>query len=148
MKHLGKINVFLTLVLAFALAALGLFPPAHTARAASDQGYDGYIVKTAAYTVKETENGSTFTNRGASGAFTFTLPAPFAGGHYRFVSIAAYAITVAPPTADTLIGYNDLDLDSIAGPATTPGIMIEVISDGTSWIAINPTVGATYTLTD
>ena len=115
---------------------------------ASDIGYQGFTAKTAAYTVTAAENGTTFTNRGASAAITFTLPAPFANAHYRFFSITAYAITVAADVADTLIGYNDVDLDSIAGPATTAGVMIEVISDGTSWLAINPTVGATYTLND
>lgn len=132
-------------VLAFALGALS--NPAHV-MAASEMGYNGYTAKTAAYTVTPAENGTTFTNRGDDGTITFTLPAPFKDAHYRFVSIAAYAITVASDTVDTLIGYNDLDLDSIAGPATTAGVWIEVVSDGTSWIAIAPTVGATYTLND
>lgn len=136
----------LLLVAAFVIGTIA-GPP--IARAASDQGWNGITVKTAAYTVTVEENGTTFTNRGASAGNTFTLPAPTTANlHYRFVSIAAHAITVAPPTADTLIGYNDLDLDSITGPATTPGVWIEAVSDGTSWIVIAPTVGATYTLTD
>ena len=113
---------------------------------ASNEGFSGYTAKTAAYTVTAAENGTTFTNRGATAAFTFTLPAPFANARYRFFSVAAYAITVAADAVDTLIGYNDIALDSIAGPATTAGVMLEIISDGTSWLAVNPTVGATYTL--
>ena len=134
--------------LALVAATVMVGAPLTPVQAASDQGYNGYTVKTAAYTVTAAENGTTFTNRGDGDAITFTLPAPFANAHYRFVSIAAFAITVASDAVDTLIGYNDLDLDSIAGPATTPGVWIEVVSDGTSWIAITPSVGATYTLND
>lgn len=141
-----RLNLLLVALLVFTVAALGIYPPAHLAKAASDQGYSGWVAKTAAYTVTVAENGTTFTNRGDDGVITFTLPAPFLDGHYRFVEVAAYAITVAAPTVDTLIGYNDLDLDSVATAAV--GVTIEVVSDGTSWIAIFPTVGATYTLTD
>ena len=141
-------RTILALVALIAFSIGAIVGPPRTAQAASDIAYQGYTVKTAAYTVTAAENGTTFTNRGDNDAITFTLPAPFANAHYRFVSIAAFAITVASDTADTLIGYNDLDLDSIAGPATTPGVWIEVVSDGTSWIVIAPTVGATYTLND
>jgi hypothetical protein len=141
-------NRFMLVLAALVAFTLGTVIGTPGAQAASDLGYSGYTVKTAAYTVTAAENGTTFTNRGDGDAITFTLPAPFANAHYRFVSIAAFAITVAADTADTLIGYNDLDLDSISGPATTPGVWIEVVSDGTSWIAIAPTVGASYTLTD
>src|SRR3990167_10186810 len=142
-----RILLALTLAAAFLAGAI-LGPPPVPAFAAHDVGYQGYTVKTAAYTVTAAENGTTFTNRGDGDAITFTLPAPFANAHYRFVSIAAFAITVAADTVDTLIGYNDLDLDSSAGPATTPGVWIGVVSDGTSWIPIAPTVWATYTLND
>ena len=140
-------NLMLSFVAVLAFAIGALVNPAHV-MAASDLGWSGYTVKTAAYTITAAENGTTFTNRGDGDAITFTLPAPFANAHYRFVSIAAFAITVASDVADTLIGYNDLDLDSVAGPATTVGVWIEVVSDGTSWICIAPTVGATYTLND
>jgi len=136
------------ILLALCAFVLGALTGSPRVDAAHDVSYQGYTVKTAAYTVTAAENGTTFTNRGDGDAITFTLPAPFANAHYRFVSIAAFAITVAADTVDTLIGYNDLDLDSIAGPATTPGVWIEVVSDGTSWIVIAPTVGATYTLND
>lgn len=141
-------NFLPTIALAAAFLIGAVVGPPPAAFAASDQGWNGYTVKTAAYTVTAAENGTTFTNRGDGDAITFTLPAPFANAHYRFVSIAAFAITIAADTNDTLISYNDLDLDSISGPATTPGVVIDIISDGTSWIAIPVTVGASYTLTD
>ena len=142
-----RILLALTLTAAFLAGAI-LGPPPVPAFAAHDVGYQGYTVKTAAYTVTAAENGTTFTNRGDGDAITFTLPAPFANAHYRFVSVAAFAITVAADAVDTMICYNDLDIDSIAGPATTPGVWIEISSDGTSWFGNGPTVGASYTLND
>lgn len=113
---------------------------------ASDIGYNGYAAKTAAYTVLASDNGTTFTNRGASDSVTFTLPAPFVNAHYKFIVIAAQALVVAADVADTLISYNDLDLDSVS--SNTIGAQMEVVSDGTSWILLASTVGVTYTFTD
>jgi hypothetical protein len=77
------------------------------------------INKTADYTIKPASdpNGATFTNAGASGAVVFTLPTPNAGmlgWWYDFVGLADQNITVAAPTADTLIAINDLTADSVA----------------------------------
>src|SRR3989338_10706638 len=112
-------NFILTLVALVAFTVGAIVGPPRVASAASDQGYNGWTTKTAADTILASENGTTFDNRGDGDAITFTLPAPFANAHYRFVTIAAFAITVSSDVADTMIGYNDIDLDSIAGPATT-----------------------------
>lgn len=108
--------------------------------------------KTANYTILASDPcGTLFTNRGAAGAVSFTLPSPtlFKAGHYfDFVGIADQSITVVTLTADTLIGFNDIAADSVA--MSTAGAKIgahaRVISDGTSWIFIGDTVGVTYTL--
>lgn len=109
------------------------------------------LAKTAAYTIKAPMDspGTVFTNRGAGGSVTFTLPAPSAavkGYWYRFIVIAAQALIVATATADTLIGYNDLDLDSIE--TNTVGAQVELFCDGTSWIAAAIEKHVTYTLND
>jgi hypothetical protein len=110
--------------------------------------------KTADYVIKPSDPcGTLFTNRGAVGAIVFTLPAPTAvpsGTWYHFLGIADQTITVATATVDTLIGFNDLDLDSV-GIATAGdliGVLLKLVTDGTSWIAIGETVGAVYVLTD
>jgi hypothetical protein len=111
---------------------------------ASDLGLNGYAAKTAAYTILVSDNGTTFTNRGASGSVTLTLPAPFANARYRLVVYAAQTFVVAADAIDTLVAYNDAAADSVS--SNTVGAVIEVFSDGTSWYAIGTTVGVTYTV--
>ncbi len=110
--------------------------------------------KTASYTILPSDKcGTLFTNRGAAGAVTFTLPAVTAvlpGTWYWFVGLVAQDLIVAPPTADTLITFNELDADSVAASTAGGeiGALIKVVSDGTSWFAFGETVGVTYTVAD
>lgn len=60
-------------------------------------------VKTAAYTVvANVDNGKTFTNEGASGAVTFSLPPATVGQWYRFVAKAAQEIRLDPNGTETI----------------------------------------------
>jgi hypothetical protein len=112
------------------------------------------VAKTTSYTVLPSDKcGTLFTNRGASGAVTFTLPAVaavLAGTWYYFCGLVAQDLIVAPPVADTLITFNELDADSIAASTAGGeiGALVKVISDGTSWIAFGEVVGVTYTVAD
>ena len=114
---------------------------------ASDHGYSGTTAKTASYTVTVAENGTVFTNRGASGTIVFTLPAPFANAHYRFITHAAQIISVAPDVTDTLVAYGDSVAKALLTPAGAAGCETEVWSDGTSWYAVGVTELATYVVT-
>lgn len=77
--------------------------------------YRKHANKVAAYTVLPGDTGLIFTNYGATTAVTFTLPAIADGPwEFEFVALADFAITVTAGTADTLIGFNDVDLDSAA----------------------------------
>ena len=98
---------------------------------AHEYGFNGVAAKTAAYTVLASENGTTFTNRGAGGSVTLTLPAPFANAHYRFINHAAQAFLIAADAVDTFVVYNDATADSLE--SSTIGVIREVWSDGTSW---------------
>lgn len=96
-------------------------------------------------------SGTIFTNRAATAAVVFTLPAPaaaLAGVFYEFLGIADYAITVATATADTFILLNDITADSLAMSTATKliGSHMRVICDGTSWIAYGDAVGGTFTV--
>lgn len=96
--------------------------------------------KTASYTCTQADCGTTFTNRGASGTVTFTLPAaPSTGTWYRFYVIADFAVVVATTTADTLIVFNDATADSVAlqTSAEMMGGGFEVMYDGTGWLTWN-----------
>jgi arginine/ornithine N-succinyltransferase beta subunit len=112
---------------------------------ASNNGFNGYAAKTADHTVLESENGTTFTNRGAVGAVVLTLPAPFAGGKYRALVHAAQNFSFATATADTFVLDNDATGDSLL--CSRIGGCIDVECDGTSWfgrvlaLATNATVG-------
>ena len=61
------------------------------------------VAKTAAYTVVAgTDNGKTFTNEGALGPVTFSLPPATVGQWYRFVAKAAQEIRLDPNGTETI----------------------------------------------
>ena len=59
--------------------------------------------KTAAYTIVANEDcGKTFTNEGASGAVTFSLPAATVGQRYTFHVMAAQELRIDPNGTETI----------------------------------------------
>lgn len=91
------------------------------------------VAKTASYTIKHSEAGTTFTNRGAGGAVTFTLPATdttnypnkrITGARFRFVKHADQNLIIAVPTGATINN----------GTAST-GVFRNVTSLSTNWPA-------------
>jgi hypothetical protein len=66
----------------------------------------GPVAKTAAYTVKALETGTIFTNAGATGSITFTLPTPAAGMRFTFVKadVAAHFIVLQAPSGVSIGG--------------------------------------------
>lgn len=63
----------------------------------------GVEAKTAAYTVVvATDNGKVFTNEGASGAITFSMPAATVGQRYTFVVKAAQELRIDPNGTETI----------------------------------------------
>ncbi len=95
------------------------------------------VAKTASYTLTEADCGTVFTNRGASGAVTFTLPAVATsnGLWYEFFVVAGQDVTIDGP-ADTLVVFNDAAADSVAFSTTSEKIggAVTAICDGTSWL--------------
>ena len=72
------------------------------------------LVKATDYTVTAADNNVTFSTRGASGAVIFTLPTLARGLRYRFFNEADQNMTITSVVADTIVGPNDLALDSVA----------------------------------
>lgn len=108
------------------------------------------IAKTADYTVLEADNNVLFTNRGASGAVNFTLPATAKKGlRFGFYVAAGQDVTVTAGTADTMVAFNDAAADSIAYSTSSEkiGAMVEVIGDGTGWLVVNHLGAETQTPT-
>jgi hypothetical protein len=96
------------------------------------------VTKVADYTVKASESGTFFDNRGATAAVNFTLPAFASGLNYLFYAAADFAVTVTSGTADLMIADDDVAADSLA-LSTGSEIMggaIQVVSDGTKWMAM------------
>jgi hypothetical protein len=110
------------------------------------------VAKTANYTILPSDKiGTLFTNRGAAGAVTFTLPgatAVPAGTWYLVLGIAGQNMSVVTATVDTLVVLNDAAADSltVSTAGQLIGSLMLVINDGTAWIAVGIGVGATYTV--
>lgn len=97
--------------------------------------------KTAAYTVLPSDIGKLFTNRGAVGSVTFTLPSSAGVGNgwwCEFATVAAQAIVIASSPVDTLIADADATADTATSTATI-GNHFKVICDGTGmFLVANP----------
>lgn len=103
--------------------------------------------KTAAYTIKPRDCGKLFTNRGATGNVTFTLPkidtvSPMKGFNVEFFTVAAFAISIVSDPADKLVVDSDLAADSI-NLASLAGQHARVICDGTGWLVVSDPSAAT-----
>lgn len=114
--------------------------------------YATVTAKTAAYTVKESEFGVIFTNRGCTAAVAFTLPPVTSlptGWWAMFYSVDNDGISVASNgSSDNITAKNDATADSIT--MTTNSLSIGagllVIWDGTSWLTFQAGWGQTYTV--
>jgi hypothetical protein len=116
------------------------------------------VGKSASYTVNVIADkpGTVFTNKGATGAITFTLPTPtraILGWWYRFKGVVNQNIVVAAPTVDTALALNDLAADSLALSTTNEKLGAEIeaqcveTADGTfQWALSGVAVGHTYTV--
>ena len=99
------------------------------------------VAKTANYTVGTVATdvaGTIFTNRGAAGAVTFTLPSPTAGTYYFFASVVAQTMTVTAGSA-IAVTINNAAATSIAFSTASQqiGSFAVAIADGTSWHLVN-----------
>ena len=108
------------------------------------------MAKTAAYTIKPPmdRDGTLFTNRGATGAVTFTLPAPseaLRGYVYHFEVVADQTVTVAGTTILTSNNAAAASLSAQTGGQKI-GAIIEAICDGTQWAVVGIAAGHTFTV--
>lgn len=105
-------------------------------------GYPKVAAKTANYTLTLDDNGKIFTNRGAGGAVTFTLPPTASvpvGYNARVFVVADQAVTIASNnSSDDMVAYNDAGADSVAFSTATKqiGASLMVIWDGTGWLGV------------
>lgn len=95
---------------------------------------------TASLTLTQYDVGKTFTNVGASGTVTITLPAPAScndGDEIIVLSCADQTLTVASGTADTLITFNDVAADSVSlsttGEKVGGGFIFTCVGGSAKW---------------
>lgn len=100
--------------------------------------YQPVSAKTAAYTIKPQDVGTLFTNRGAGGAVTFTLPAiaDVASGWWAdFFIVADQTVTLTAP-ANKLTTFNNATATSAAFSTASEKIggAARVVFDGTTYL--------------
>lgn len=111
--------------------------------------------KTAAYQVLTSDHGVFFTNEGAGGSVTFTLPPVTSptlppGWNCRFYVAADQSIVVASSgSLDNIYAFNDAAADSVAfsTSAEKVGNCLEVLWTGTGWASIVSLAAETVTPT-
>lgn len=109
------------------------------------------VPKTANYTVDMQQHRpqTRFTNRGAGGAVTFTLPNPGRriGFEYEFLGVADQTFTVSAG-AGLGVAFNNAACASLACSTGGQkiGALITATWDGTSWHLVGSTIGVTYTV--
>lgn len=108
------------------------------------------VVKTSAYTVLATDNGTRFTTLGAVATVAFTLPATIQRGmKFTFYNEADQDMSVAGATG-TLVYLNDLAANSVTFGTSSEKIggcfIVEANSDATKWLVTTP-VNETQTVT-
>lgn len=112
-------------------------------------GQEESIAITASVTLTNFDIGKFFTNRGASGSVTVTLPSPDAtnkGGVITFGVVADQTLVIS--CTGKLVLINDAAGNSVAVQTSSEkiGAVLAVRSDGTSWFVENRSVGA-HTIT-
>lgn len=102
----------------------------------SGRGLITVQAKTAAYTILASENGTCFTNTGASGTFAITLPSAALGLHYYFAIGAAQILQIEPATGETISlpsnGVPEAASDYIAADAIGETVHL-MCCVGTNW---------------
>lgn len=99
-------------------------------------------VKTADFAISVNENGTCFTNTGAAGAITGTLPAAAAGLHYYFAVGAAQELRIDPAGTNT-ISLPSNGVPGAAGKYLTANAVGETVHlycpGGTNWVVMGAT---------
>lgn len=110
------------------------------------------VAKTASYTINPAVDkpGTLFTNRGASGAVTFSLPTAnqaLAGWEFFFKAHAAQNLLVNAVSGG-IVTLNNAAATSLAAQTGSQiiGAEIHALCDGTSWFVSGVAVGHTYTV--
>jgi hypothetical protein len=99
------------------------------------------VVKTASYTIiaPSESAGTVYTNRGATGSVTFTLPTPglnLLGWWYEFRAHADQSLIVASPSAGQICAPGNAAADNVGFQTASAkvGRGLLAVCDGTQWL--------------
>lgn len=92
-------------------------------------------VETSAITVSDRQSGATFSNQGANGSVTFTLPTAAPGLKYTFINgtNASDALVVTPAGSDVIRVGVDVAASTITSESSGDSITLECVEAGTWW---------------
>lgn len=92
------------------------------------------VAKTAAYSPAIQESGTMFTNTGAGGSVTFTLPsiATSSGVEFWFAFGALQALVITAP-AGKLVALNNVAATTLTIGTEEGGVMVHAFCDGAKW---------------
>jgi hypothetical protein len=96
------------------------------------------VEKTASYQIVAGDCAAFFTNRGAAGSISFTLPAATelrAGWWCEFYVVVGFSIVIASSPVDRLTVHGDATADTLTLPGTI-GQHARVVYDGTGFLVI------------
>lgn len=103
-----------------------------------DLGFKTVVIdKAAAYTVTVAESGALFTNDGASGAITFTLPSLAGGLRYCFTANDNQTVAVDPAASEQILSETNAGGDQITSGAQFDVICLVGVTDG--WLPVETT---------
>ncbi|MCB9849135.1 MAG: hypothetical protein H6817_00350 [Phycisphaerales bacterium] len=115
-------------------------------RLPTDAGLPGERVehRTASFTLTARQSGGVFTNLGAAGAVTVTLPqSPPEGTAFKFVCMADQELRIAPGAAGGVYVKGAKQADNKYVSITDIGDFIHIIADGNGdWVAVASIGGA------
>jgi hypothetical protein len=86
------------------------------------------VDKTASYTMTPEDSGKGFTNRGAGGSITFTLPVPKYGMWFMFTVVASQALVVHANASEKVNGQAQ-----ISGSTAQTCVAFVFCADGSNW---------------
>jgi hypothetical protein len=96
----------------------------------------GPIAKTASYAIKATQTGTIFTNSGATGAVTFSLPTAKGGMRFTFIKVAAQNLLIKAAAGNKINGSTAGKVyQNVTGADAGTGT-VTIFSDGTDWYVL------------
>lgn len=118
--------------------------PRNIYAAGTISGKWGVSAKTGAYTVVAADVGTYFTNTGAAGSVTFTLPTPAAGLWYQFYVDASQAVVITATGSATIKnGTNAATAanGSVTNAGTAGSTICLIAISATQWVTVDTPVG-------